>query len=85
MRPLRFLIGFILVAYLVSSYFSDTLRYSVYADLGNLYWDISNPIGSWLKIPQYFTHSQLMAFIYAIVIFAGIVMMLSGLGGKHDA
>jgi len=79
MKPFRLILGVVLLGYLGYSAFERTLKYSVYSDVANLYWDISYPIGAWLRIPQYLTYGQFMGLVYAIVVIAGIVLILSSM------
>lgn len=77
MRPLLFILGFLLVVYLIASWINGTLQYSFEGYIGSgVFW-----IGN-IASPGFMSLTSFMDIVYVLTFLLGIVMMYGGISGE---
>lgn len=78
MRPILFLMGVLLMIYLVYSLFAGLLQYSMYGVLGTGIYDILN-----YAAPNSIGKGAFLSIVYILVFLAALVMIIAGLKGER--
>jgi hypothetical protein len=79
MKPLSFIIGFLLVIYVLAGAFGGTLQYSFEGYIGSGVYFIASRFTT-MPLPQ----SVFLGIVYAITIMIGILLMVRGLFGQKQ-
>ena len=79
MRAIRFLIGIILVIYVIWGWISGTLQYSMEGETGSVIFDIADFFS-----PQFMMRSLFLGVVYALTFVLGIILVWSSLGGGSE-
>lgn len=78
MRPLIFLLGFLLTIYVIMEWIEGTIKYSMEGWIGNGVYTVINYFS-----PNFTAHSTFMTVVYVLTFLLGIFMMFIGTGGSE--
>ncbi len=79
MRPLIFLIGFLLTIYVIIEWIQGTIKYSMEGWIGNGVYSVTNFFS-----PGFTSHSTFMTTVYVLTFILGLFMMFVGATGVRS-
>ena len=79
MRPLIFLIGFLLALYMISSWIAGTLQDSFEGYIGTSVWGITN-----YADPNFMAFGSFMTIVYILTFLMAVFMVWIGIMGRKD-